>query len=164
MRTFHSFQLGDRQRLGPIHVMRAQALDFARTYDPQPFFLSDAATRDHPFFERMAVSGWLTCALMMRLLVDDMKENPVAAVGTPGVDRIRWQKPVYPGDDLTLESEVLALRRLKSHPSVGLVAKRLRTHNQSRALVMEAHISEFIACDLAGLHGDWRLPVNSEGG
>ncbi len=147
MRVFRDFDVGDRERLGPIRVTRAEALDFARRYDPQPFHLSDDAARDHPFFERMAVSGWLTCALMMRLMVDEMRTNPVASVGTPGIGRLRWRQPVYPGDQLLLETEVVGARLLASRPHVGMIRKRVRTYNQSNALAMTADIAEFVATE-----------------
>jgi acyl dehydratase len=149
MRTFRDFEVGDRERLGPIRVTRAEALDFAHRYDPQPFHLSDAAAQAHPFFTRMAASGWLTCALMMRLMVDEMARNPVASVGTPGVDRIRWRAPVYPGDELMLEAEITGKRLLRSRPGVGLVHWRLRTLNQAKALVMTAGMWEFVALEAA---------------
>lgn len=145
MRHFHHFAVGDRQRLGPIPVTRAEALDFARRYDPQPFHLSEEGAQGHPFFERMAASGWLVCALAMRLLVEDMKANPVASVGTPGVDSIRWLKPVYPGDLLTLETEVTATRPLASRPGLGLVRQRQRVWNQHRQAVMTAASWQFVA-------------------
>jgi len=149
MRTFRDFEIGDRERLGPVLVSREEAVAFATRYDPQPFHLSDAGAEDHPFFAGVVASGWLTCSLMMRLLVDEMRENPVASVGTPGVDRIRWRFPVYPGDSLKLETEVTGKRLLKSRPHVGLVHKRLRTTNQDRRLVMTSETWEFVALDSA---------------
>ncbi|MBS3960707.1 MAG: acyl dehydratase [Sandarakinorhabdus sp.] len=149
MRSFRDFEIGDRERLGPVTVCRHEAIAFAARYDPQPFHLSDEGAADHPFFAGIVVSGWLTCALMMRLLVDEMRENPVASVGTPGVDRIRWRSPVYPGDALVLETEVSGKRLLKSRPHMGLVHKRLRTTNQHRRLVMTSETWEFVALDSA---------------
>lgn len=147
MRTFRDFQVGDRERLGPISASRAEAVAFAAQFDPQPFHLSDEGAADHPFFTGLAVSGWMTCALMMRLLVDEMHANPVASAGTPGVDRIRWRLPVYPEDALVLETEVVGLRQLKSRPGVGLVHKRLRTTNQDRQLVMTLETWEFVSLE-----------------
>jgi acyl dehydratase len=147
MRTYRDFGLGDRERLGPIPVTLAEAVEFAARYDPQPFHLSEEGARDHPFFERLAASGWLTCALMMRLMVNEMQANPVASVGTPGVDRIRWLHPVYPGDLLWLETEVTAKRLLRSRAGVGLVHRRMRTHNQNRCLVMTCESWDFLATE-----------------
>jgi acyl dehydratase len=149
MRVFRDFEVGDRERLGPIRVLRAEAIQFASRYDPQPWHLSDAAGAEHPFFERMAVSGWLTCALMMRLMVDEMKANPAAIVGTPGVDAIRWVAPVYPGDQLMLESVVTGVRALKSREGVGLVHKRLKCFNQHGELVLRSGSWEMVAMESA---------------
>ena len=100
MRYLDDFHPGDTRTLGPVMVDRAEALDFAAKYDPQPFHLDDAAAAAHPFFGRLAISGWQTCAYLMRMLVDDMQQNGSASLGSPGIDAIRWLKPVYPGDDL----------------------------------------------------------------
>ena len=144
MRTYRDFAVGDRERLGPIPVNLAEAVEFAARYDPQPFHLREEGAKDHPFFARLSASGWLTCALMMRLMVDEMHANPVASVGTPGVDRIRWLKPVYPGDTLWLETEVTGKRLLHSRAGVGLVHRKMRTHNQDRLLVMTSESWEFV--------------------
>jgi len=147
MRTYRDFEVGDRERLGPMPVNLAEAVEFAHRYDPQPFHLREEGAKDHPFFERLAASGWLTCCLMMRLMVNEMQANPVASVGTPGVDRIRWLLPVYPGDLLWLETEVTGRRLLKSRAGVGLVHRRMRTNNQDRRLVMTCESWEFVAVD-----------------
>ncbi len=147
MRTFRDFEVGDRERLGPAPVNLAEAVAFARRFDPQPFFLSEEGVKNHPFFARMAVSGWFTCALMMRLLVDEMHANPVASVGTPGIDHIRWLHPVYPGDLLRLETEITGKRLLGSRPGVGLVHRHMRTHNQDGRLVMRCESWEFLTLE-----------------
>ena len=68
---------GDTSILGPIHVTREEALDFARKYDPQPFHLDDAAAAAHPFFKKLSISGWQTCAYAMRLMVDEMQARGI---------------------------------------------------------------------------------------
>lgn len=141
MRTFMDFDVGDRMRLGPVTVAHLEALDFARRYDPQPFLVSEAGAAGHPFFERMAVSGWLVSALVNRLMVNEMLANPVAIMGQPGVERLRWLRPVYPDDELIVEAEVVASRLLLSRRGIGLVRQRVRTRNQDRRLVMTADIS-----------------------
>lgn len=151
MRTFRDFEVGDRERLGPIAVTKAECLDFARRYDPKPFHLCDEGAEGHPFLRRMAASGWFPCTLLMRLLVDEMRANPVASVGTPGVDRIRWLYPVYLLDRLSLEAEESGKRLPKSRPELGLLHRRLRTTNQDRRLVMTCETWEFVALEAAGL-------------
>jgi len=127
---------GDRTTLGPIEVSREDALDFARKYDPQPFHLDDAAAAAHPFFRRLAISGWQTCALAMRLMVDDMQAREAQSLGSPGIDQIRWLRPVYPGDRLTLEAETLEVRRSRSRPAMGSVKRRWAMTNQNGETVM----------------------------
>ena len=136
MRYLEDFTPGERRTLGPIHVTREAALDFARQYDPQPFHLDDAAAAAHPFFGRLSISGWQTCAYLMRLLVDDMQANASAGLGSPGIDTIRWLKPVYPDDDLTAEVEVLEVTPSRSRPEMGSTRNRYTVRNQHGEAVM----------------------------
>lgn len=152
MRLFRDFTLGDRQRLGPIWASRHEAISFAQKYDPQPFHLSDAGAAGHPFFRRMALSGWLTCALLMRLIVDDMRANPVALVGSPGVDRIRWRRPVYPEDRLMLETAVSGLHRLPQREDVGVVRLTLAAWNAEPERVLDAELSLLVATERREAH------------
>jgi acyl dehydratase len=133
---FEDIQPGERAVLGPVTVDREEALDFARKYDPQPFHLDDAAAAAHPFFGRLAISGWQTCAYAMRLMVADMKARNVQSLGSPGMDGIRWVKPVYPGDQLTLESETLEVRPSRSRPEMGAAKRRYTMRNQNGDVVM----------------------------
>ena len=128
--------VGDCRTLGPIEVTREAALDFARTYDPQPFHLDDAAAAAHPFFKKLAISGWQSCAYAMRLVVDDMQARQVRSLGSPGVDRLRWLKPVYPGDTLMLEVETLEVTRSRSRPEMGAAKSRWMLKNQTGEAVM----------------------------
>jgi acyl dehydratase len=136
MTWFEDVEVGGVRRIGPIAVTRDDVLDFAGKYDPQPFHLDDAAAAAHPFFGRLAASGWHTCALMMRLLVDDMVARDAKSLGSPGVDEIRWLKPVYPGDTLTLELEIVSAKRSQSRPEMGSTYQHYRVLNQHGVAVM----------------------------
>jgi acyl dehydratase len=136
MLYLEDMQPGDRNTLGPIEVLREDALDFARRYDPQPFHLDDAAAAAHPFFKKLSISGWQTCAYAMRLMVDDMQARQAQSLGSPGIDNIRWLKPVYPGDRLTLEAETLEVKRSRSRPEMGSVKRRWTFTNQDGEAVM----------------------------
>ncbi len=127
---------GDTSVLGPIHVTREAALDFARQYDPQPFHLDDAAAAAHPFFKKLSISGWQTCGYVMRLMVDDMQARDIQSLGSPGIDAIRWLKPVYPGDALTLESETKEVRVSRSRPEMGSARRSYVCRNQDGEAVM----------------------------
>ena len=152
MRLLRDFAIGDRQRLGPIWASRHEAVEFARKYDPQPFHLSDEGAEGHPFFRGLALSGWLTCALLMRLIVDDMRQNPVALIGSPGVERIRWKAPVYPDDRLMLETVVTGLHRLPRRDDVGVVRLLLHAWNRERVKVLEADLSLLVATERRQAH------------
>ena len=127
---------GDTSVLGPIHVTREEALDFARKYDPQPFHLDDEAAAAHPFFKKLSISGWQTCAYAMRLMVDEMRERNIQSLGSPGIDNIRWLKPVYPGDDLTLHCETKEVRASRSRPGMGSARRSYALRNQNDEGVM----------------------------
>jgi acyl dehydratase len=127
---------GDHSVLGTVRVTREEALDFARKYDPQPFHLDDAAAAAHPFFKRLAISGWQTCGYAMRLMVQEMQARGTASLGSPGMDNIRWLKPVYPDDELTLEGLVLEVRPSRSKPEMGSARRRFTFRNQHGDVVM----------------------------
>lgn len=135
MRMFDDIQVGDRAQFGRYEVTREEVLDFARKYDPQPFHLSDeAAARTH--FGRLAASGWHSCAMTMAMMVAHMKENPQASLGAAGVDELRWLKPVYPGDILRCETEVLETRASEKRPDMGSIRNRMTVFNQDDVPVL----------------------------
>ncbi len=135
MRWFEDIAVGDTARFGAYEVTREEAVDFARRYDPQPFHLSEeAAAATH--FGRLSASGWHTCAMMMAMLVAHMKETRQASLGSPGMDELRWLKPVYPGDTLSVETEVLEARVSASRPEMGITKSRMTVLNQEGAAVM----------------------------
>jgi acyl dehydratase len=122
-------EVGARQSFGRYPVTREEVLDFARKYDPQPFHLSDeAAAQTH--FGRIAASGWHTCSMTMAMFVAHMEAHPQASLGAAGIDELRWLKPVYPGDVLRCESEVVEVRPSQSRPDMGSVKNRMTTFNQ----------------------------------
>jgi acyl dehydratase len=120
--------------LGTTAVTREEVLAFAGRFDPQPFHLDDAAA-EASLFGRLAASGWHTCAMTMRLMCDGYL-NDAAGLGSPGVENLRWLKPVYPGDTLQAWMEVVEARPMNSRPGVGLVRSRWRVANQRGEDVM----------------------------
>lgn len=136
MLHFEDIVIGNTQRFGQYEVTREEVTQFAARYDPQPFHLDDdAAAATH--FGRLSASGWHTCAMTMAMMVANMKANPQAGLGSPGVENLRWAKPVYPGDTLRVETEVLEKRRSESRPEMGLFKSRIRTFNQHGEVVLE---------------------------
>ncbi len=135
MLHYEDIEVGAVQRFGNKLVTREEVIDFAGKYDPQPFHLDDAAAAA-TYFGRLSASGWHTAAMAMRMIVDDMKAHEQAGLGSPGIDELRWLKPVYPGDTLRCESEVLSKRRSASRPEMGLFESKLTVFNQQDEPVM----------------------------
>jgi acyl dehydratase len=118
-------QYGSRQ---PVRVDADAIKAFARQFDPQPFHLDEEAARA-TIFEGLAASGWHTTALTMRLLVGSDLRLAGGIVGG-GCDELRWPRPVRPGDELSVVSEILEVRVSKSRPAQGIVKVRTTTFNQ----------------------------------
>ncbi|WP_230628712.1 MaoC family dehydratase [Sphingomonas sp. Leaf37] len=135
MQYFEDIEVGTRASFGDYPVTRDEVVAFAGKYDPQPFHLSDeAAAKTH--FGRLSASGWHTCAMTMAMLVEHLKANAQSGLGSPGIDELRWLKPVYPGDRLRCESEVLEKRRSASRPEMGIFKSRMSVFNQDDIVVM----------------------------
>ncbi|HUH83834.1 MAG TPA: MaoC family dehydratase [Stellaceae bacterium] len=122
------FAVGQTFGSGRLRVEQDQVARFATDFDPQPFHLDDAAAR-RSIFRGLAASGWHTAALTMRLLVEGGLRPAGGLVGAGG--EINWLRPVRPGDELHLESEVLEVRPSKSHPEQGMIKVRTTTLNQA---------------------------------
>ena len=136
MDYFEDIEVGRKASFGRYEVTREEVMEFAAKYDPQPFHLDDeAAAQTH--FGRLSASGWHTCAMMMAMLVENMKQHRQAGLGSPGMDNLRWTKPVYPGDTLRVESEVISKRRSASRPEMGLFKSNVRVFNQNDETVLE---------------------------
>ena len=135
MQYFEDIEVGAIARFGDYPVTREEVIAFAGKYDPQPFHLSDeAAAATH--FGRLSASGWHTCAMTMAMLVAHLEANEQAALGSPGIDELRWRTPVYPGDRLRCETEVLDKRRSASRPEMGIYKSRMTVFNQDDVAVM----------------------------
>ncbi|RHW19377.1 MaoC family dehydratase [Sphingomonas gilva] len=135
MQYFEDIKVGQTARFGSYQVTREEVVEFARKYDPQPFHLSDEeAAKTH--FGRLSASGWHTCAMVMSMLVENLKANRQAGLGSPGIDELRWLKPVYPGDTLRCESEILEKRASRSRPEMGSFRSRMTVLNQDDTPVM----------------------------
>lgn len=133
---FEDIVIGSTQSFGRYVVTREEVIAFAQKYDPQPFHLSDEAAAQ-TYFGRLSASGWNTCAMTMRMLVDNMSTIEQAGLGSPGIDMLRWVKPVYPGDTLRCETLIMEKRRSRSRPEMGLFKSRCQTFNQNEELVLE---------------------------
>ncbi len=137
MRYFEDMVVGSVTRSSRTYtVTREEVIAFATQYDPQPFHLDDEAAAN-TYFGRLSASGWHTGAMAMRLMVDTWKDNePSAGMGSPGIDELRWVKPVYPGDEIYVEMELIEKRRSRSRPDMGITKSRQTVRNQHGEIVM----------------------------
>jgi acyl dehydratase len=127
--------VGSKASFGAYRVTRDEVIEFAQKYDAQPFHLSDeAAAATH--FGRLAASGWHSCAMTMAMIVENMKVDPVAGLGSPGIDELRWLRPVYPGDTLRVESEIVEVRPSRSKPDIGSFRSAVTVYNQADGPVL----------------------------
>ncbi|HJU77093.1 MAG TPA: MaoC family dehydratase [Sphingomicrobium sp.] len=135
MRYFEDLEIGAETDFGSYDVTREEVLEFARKYDPQPFHLSDEeAAKTH--FGRIAASGWHTCAMTMAVIARKVVGQDQAGLGSPGVDELRWLKPVYPGDTLNVRGRIVDKTPSRSRPDMGSFRTETTVTNQDGAPVM----------------------------
>ena len=128
-RYLEDYAVGQRFRSGRLRIDKDRIKTFGAEFDPQPFHLDEEAARATIFGE-LAASGWHTAAVTMRLLIEsDLK--PAGGIVGAGADEFRWPRPVRPGDELRIESEVLEVRPSRSRPEQGLIKVRTTTLNQN---------------------------------
>ena len=132
---FEDLEVGAETYFGSYDVTRGEVIDFARKYDPQPFHLSDEeAAKTH--FGRIAASGWHTCAMTMAVIARYVVKDEQAGIGSPGVDELRWLKPVYPGDTLHVRGKIIETRPSRSKPEIGSFRTETIVTNQDDDPVM----------------------------
>jgi len=129
VRYLEDLEPGDKFVSGRLSVEAERIKSFAAEFDPQPFHLNEDSARDS-VFNGLAASGWHTAAVTMRLLVESELKLAGGIIGA-GFDDMRWPRPVRPGDELHVESEVLEVRPSKSRPDQGLIKVRTTTLNQN---------------------------------
>lgn len=131
---FEDFAPGQKFDLGSTPVSKEDIIEFATEFDPQPFHLTEEAGKAS-LLAGLAGSGWHTCAMVMRLLATNLL-NRSTGRGSPGVSKLKWQKPVFPGDTLSAKAEVLETKNLRSKSDLGLVFVRVTATNQSGTQVL----------------------------
>jgi acyl dehydratase len=130
---------GSVRELGSVTATVEEIKEFAEQYDPQPFHVDELAGR-RSIFGNLCASGWHTCAMAMRLTVTNFL-NESSSKGSPGLESLRWLKPVYPGDTLTLKHTILESRGMRRRPDIGLVRSAWEMFNQNgeKVLHMEGY-------------------------
>lgn len=142
IRYFEDYVPGTVIDCGAFTMTEPGIIAFAREFDPQPFHVDPAAAKDGPFGGLIA-SGWHTTSMMMRHLVD-YYVSPESSIGSPGVDEIRWPRPVRPGDTLRVRATVKQARRSASKPDRGIVTTLAELLNADGELVMKVTANNFI--------------------
>ena len=135
MRYWEDFEVDTVEEFGAYEVTEAEIIEFGRAYDPLPFHVDPEAAKDGPY-GALTAPGLLTCSIFMRLLVDHVLSD-AASMGSPGVDSVRWLKPVFAGDTLSLRQEAVSSRVLESRPEMGLIKNRFEVCNQHGEAVCE---------------------------
>ena len=120
--------VGQVRDLGTISPSREDIIAFASQFDPQPFYLDDAAGAAS-VFGGLCASGWHTCSMAMRLMVTNFLQQ-TSSLGSPGLENIQWKKPVYPNDTLRLQTTVLETKPMGRRPDVGMTRNLWEMFNQ----------------------------------
>ncbi len=131
---FEDFPAGSRLEFGQYAITKDEVIAFASAFDPQPFHLDEAAAQ-RSMLGGLAASGWHTCAIGMRLICDGFL-NITDGRGAPGIEEVKWLKPVRPGMILSMQADVISARVSQSRPSIGIVQFRLTLSDQTGTAVM----------------------------
>ena len=134
MRYFEDFKPGDVIELGSRTISKERILAFAREFDPQPFHTDEEAAK-RSIYGGLLASGWHTGSLLMRILYDGLLKD-TASLGSPGIDELRWLKPVRPGDTLAARMTILESIPSRSKPDRGLIRSLMEMRNQHGEVVL----------------------------
>ncbi|WP_206454151.1 MaoC family dehydratase [Aurantimonas marina] len=142
LRAFEDFTEGLEIALGPYEVTKQAVIEFAAEFDPQPFHLDEEAAKAS-MLGGLSASGWHTCAMMMRMMADAYVLDSTSQ-GGPGVDFVRWRRPVRPGDILSGTARVLSTRISAKRPTIGLARISTELRNGSAETVLESEHTLFL--------------------
>lgn len=137
-RTVHEF--------GGIFIDKEKIIEFASEFDPQPFHI-DMEVAEKSEFGGLIASGWHTAAATMRLLVDHFLSES-SSLGSPGIDELRWLKPVRPSETLRVRVTILDRRKSKSKPDRGFVRSKIETLNSKEETVMSLIATTIVLCKI----------------
>jgi acyl dehydratase len=143
-RYLEDYVVGAVHEFGAITVEEADIIAFAQRFDPQPFH-ADPETARKSFFGGIIASGWHTVSLVMRMCVDEYLARAVS-LGSPGIDELRWLKPVRPGDTLSARVTVLQAKRSRSKPDRGVLRSYIEALNQRSEVVMTMNALTLMVC------------------
>ena len=146
--AFEDFVPGEITTFGAYEVTREDVIAFAGEFDPQPFHLDEEAGKAS-LLGGLAASGWHSCSILMRMMFDEFIDGSTS-IGSPGIDEVKWLKPVFPGDVLSVRREILEARASASKPDRGVVRFRFQLMNQKGEVVMIQTNPIFFARRMAG--------------
>ena len=131
---FEDLNIGKKILIGPISVSEKEIIEFAKKFDPQPFHI-DVEKAKESLFGNLCASGWHTCSLYMRMLYDGLLIN-LASLGSPGMNEIRWIKPLFPDETINGELTIISKTPSKSKPSIGSMVIDSKVFNSKKELIM----------------------------
>lgn len=134
MLYFEDLNIGQKILIGPISVTEVEIIEFAKKFDPQPFHI-DAEKAKDSLFGGLCASGWHTCSLYMRMLYDGLLIN-LASLGSPGMNKIRWLKPLFPNETIKGELHIIRKTPSKSKPFIGSIVIDSKVFNSKKELIM----------------------------
>lgn len=134
MLYFEDLNVGQKITIGPISVTEEEIIDFAKKFDPQPFHI-DAVKAKDSLFGSLCASGWHTCSLYMKMLYDGLLVN-LASLGSPGMNEIRWIKPLFPNDIIIGELKIISKTPSRSKPNIGSMIIDSKVFNNKKELIM----------------------------
>jgi len=141
---FEDLEIGTVETYGAYEVTEAEVVEFASKYDPQPFHIDHEAAKSS-VFGALCASGWHTCSMMMRMMVDHMFETGLASMGSPGIDELRWLKPVFPGDILSITSKFVSKSTSETRPNIGFAKTNFTVKNQHGEVKLTMTANSMIA-------------------
>jgi len=131
---FEDLNEGDNYSLGPLFVSKKEILEFANKYDPQPFHIDEKKAKESLFGD-LCASGWHTCSLYMKMLCDSFIKN-LASLGSPGMNEIRWIKPLFPDQNITGKVTIVSKTPSKSKPQIGSLITNSEVYNNKKEIIM----------------------------
>ena len=134
MLYYEDLNIGQKISIGPISATEREIIEFAKQFDPQPFHI-DAEKAKDSLFGGLCASGWHTCSLYMRMLYDGLLIN-LASLGSPGMNEIRWLKPLFPNEVIRGELYIMSKTPSKSKPLIGSIVIDSKIYNSKKDLIM----------------------------
>ena len=131
---FEDLNKGDNYTLGPIFVSKKEILEFANKYDPQVFHIDEKKAKES-LFGGLCASGWHTCSLYMKMLCDGFIKN-LASLGSPGMNQIRWIKPLFPNQNITGKVTIISKTPSRSKPNIGSLITDSEVYNNKKEIIM----------------------------